>query len=379
MKNNRYTFMVSILILFGALTIFLSLFLISNFYTRGLSQSYKMLEEKNIEVSNNLANTIMESLKSVVIQLNVLSKVTDDKNIILNETIISKVMWEQLKSDENIASIFLADEYGNFLQTRREPALAFRVLNKIDKSDLDVWSYKDKDFNTISIDTKNSKYDPRKRDWYKLVNKNTAFWSEPYIFDSTGESGITISVGDFTAKNSKIKVAAADFTLSRISEMLKEKENVLNGKLIIFNERKDIIGTSFNLDLKTKDNKVLKLDNLESSIYLDVFSKVMQNSFTGELTDKDKKEYIYFISELEKNSGDKWYIASFVEKDVITADIRNTLIKTVLISLLIIIIIYFPIQYLLQRFVTKPIRELENLTKEIAQNKYKNIEPIKTI
>ena len=42
MKNNRYTFMVSIFVLFGSLTLLLSLFLISNFYLRGLDQSYKM-------------------------------------------------------------------------------------------------------------------------------------------------------------------------------------------------------------------------------------------------------------------------------------------------------------------------------------------------
>jgi HD-GYP domain-containing protein (c-di-GMP phosphodiesterase class II) len=379
MKNSKYTFMVSILILFGALTIFLSTFLISNFYTRGLSQSYKMLEEKNIEISNNLANTIMESLKSVVIQLNVLSKVTNDKNIILNENIISKVMWEQLKSDENIASIFLADEYGNFLQTRREPNFAFRILNKKDKKNLDVWNYKDKYFNTTSIHIQQTKYDPRTRIWYTSVDKSTAFWSEPYIFDSTKEAGITISIGDFNEYNTKIKVAAADFTLNRISKMLEEKASVLNGKLIIFNESKNIIGSSFHLDLKTKDNKVLKLDNLESSIYLDIFKKIQENSLTGEVIDENKKEYIYFISQLQKNSGEKWYIASFVEKDIITADIRNTLIKSVLISILIIIITYFPIQYILQRFVTKPINELEDLTKLIAQNKYDNIKPIKTI
>jgi hypothetical protein len=129
MKNNRYTFMVSILVLFGSLTLLLSIFLISNFYLRGLDQSYKMLEEKNLEVTNNISNTIKESLRSIVGQLNVLSKITTDKNIILNEPIIEKVMWEQLKSNENIASIFLADEYGNFLQTRKEPVYVLLLRN----------------------------------------------------------------------------------------------------------------------------------------------------------------------------------------------------------------------------------------------------------
>jgi HD-GYP domain-containing protein (c-di-GMP phosphodiesterase class II) len=369
--------MVSIFILFGALTLLLSLFLISNFYIRGLSQSYKMLEEKNFEVTSNLANTIMKSLTKVEDQLNVLSKVTNEKNIIVNENIISKVMWEQLKSDENIASIFLADEYGNFLQTRREPALAYRSINRTDKRGLDSWYYKNKNYLTTSIQINKTTYDPRKRDWYKLVENSKTFWSEPYIFDSTKEPGITISVGDFDEYNSKIKVAAVDFTLSRISKLLEEKANILNGNLILFNQSKDVIATSFNKDLKVKEKKLLKLEDLDSSIYSDIFKRIEENIFTGEL--EDKKEYMYFVSKLEKTSGENWYIASFIEKDIVTVDIKDTLLNSILISLLIIVVIYFPIQYILQRFVTKPIRELENITNEIALNKFENVKPIRTI
>lgn len=379
MKNNRYTFMVSIFVLFGSLTLFLSLFLISNFYLRGLEQSYKMLEEKNFEITNNLSNTIMESLKSIVGQLNVLSKITDNTNIISNEAIIEKVMWEQLKSNENIASVFLADEYGNFLQTRREPTFAYRSINKIDKRDLDCWYYKNENYLTTSIVINNSTYDPRKRDWYKSVESSKIYWSEPYIFDSTKEPGITISVGDFNEYNQKIKVAAADFTLNKISKLLETKANILNGKLILFNQSKGVIATSFNINLKTKDDKLLNLDNMESSLYSNIFEKIEKNLLTGELKDKDNKEYIYFISKLEKNSGQNWYIASYVEKDIVTADIKNTLINSVIISFFIILIIYFPIHYILQRFVTKPINELEILTNEIAQNKYDNVKPVKTI
>lgn len=355
MKNNRYTFMVSIFVLFGSLTLLLSLFLISNFYLRGLEQSYKMLEEKNLEVTNNISNTIKESLRSIVGQLNVLSKITTDKNIILNEPIIEKVMWEQLKSNENMASIFLADEYGNFLQTRKEPVYAYRSIHNVDNKNEEVWYYKNLEYLTTSIYISKSTYDPRKRDWYKLVENSKIYWSEPYIFDSTKEPGITISLGNFDEYGSKIKVAAADFTLNKISKLLESKATMLNGKLILFNQSRDVIATSFNIDLKTKNNKLLKLEDLNSSLYSVTLKKIEENLFTGELKDNDEKEYIYFVSKFQKDSGQNWYIASYVEKDIVTADIKNTLINSVLISFLIILIIYFPIQYILQRFITKPI------------------------
>lgn len=379
MKNNKYTFIVSIFILFGALTLFLSISLILNFYIRGVNQSYKMLEEKNIEVTNNLSTTIVESLGRVESQLKVLSKLTEDKNIIANEDIISRVMWEQLKADENIASIFLADEYGNFLQTRREPVFAYRSINKMDERGLDCWYYKDENYITTSITMNKSTYDPRKRDWYKLVENSKTYWSQPYIFDSTKEPGITVSIADYDKYNTKIKVAAVDFTLDKISKILEQKAQVLNGKLIIFNQNKDVIATSFGMSLKTKDNKLIKLEDLDSSIYSNTMKKVEENVFTNELKDENGKNYIYFVSKFEKSSGENWYIASYVDKDIIVANSRGTLINSVLISLFIIILIYFPIQFILQRFVTKPINELENLTNEIVANRYENVKPIKTV
>lgn len=234
----------------------------------------------------------------------------------------------------------------------------------MDKKNEEVWYYKNQEYLTTSIHISKSTYDPRKRDWYKLVENSKISWSEPYIFDSTKEPGITISIGDFDEYGSKIKVAAADFTLNKISKLL---------------ESKDVIATSFNIDLKTKDNKLLKLEDINSSLYLDTLKKIEENLFIGELKEKDGKEYIYFVSKFQKDSGQNWYIASYVEKDIVTADIKNTLINSVLISFLIILIIYFPIQYIVQRFVTKPINELEMLTNEIAQNKYENVKPVRTI
>lgn len=56
MKNKKYFFMVSIFVLFGSLTFLLSAFLISNFYLRGLNQSYEMLEKQNSEITKQYIN-----------------------------------------------------------------------------------------------------------------------------------------------------------------------------------------------------------------------------------------------------------------------------------------------------------------------------------
>lgn len=379
MKNKKYTFMVSILSLFGALTLLLSFFLIFNFYTRGLSNAYDILNEKNTEITNNISETIISSLKSVENQLNILSKITLSNNIIDDFESISKVTWEQLKSDVNIASIFLADENGSFIQARRIPQFAIRHINGVDKKELDIWDYKDEDFNTTSIHFKKLNYDARTRTWYQEIKANQrVYWSEPYLFASTGTPGITIAVGDFNQFNKKMKVAAADFTLDTLSKILQEKALLLNGEIVMFNESKEIIASSIKKDEKSQEKKILTLEDLKESKYEHVYANLSHGKFNGEIT-HNNKAYLYFITKLPQITGKSWYIASVIEKELIVSDIKMTMLKTVLIGLLIMIITYFPIQFILKRFVIEPIQDLEYMTNEIANNRFKNIKPTKTV
>ena len=371
--------MVSILSLFGALTLILSFFLIFNFYTRGLNNAYEILNEKNTEITNNISDTIVSSLKSVENQLNILSKITTSNNIMDDFESISKVTWEQLKSDVNIASIFLADENGSFIQARRIPQFAIRHINAVDGRQLDIWDYKEESFDTTSIHFKQVNYDPRTRIWYKeLAFNQKIYWSDPYLFASTGTPGITISVGDFNQFNKKMKVAAADFTLDTLSKILQEKSRILNGEIVMFSDSKEIIASSIKNNQATQEKKILTIKDFNPLKYEQVYNNLTHGKFNGEIT-YNNKEYIYFITKLPQITGKNWYIASVIEKELIVSDIKMTMLKTVLIGLLIMIITYFPIQFILKRFVIEPIQDLEYMTNEIAHNRFKNIKPTKTV
>ena len=379
MRNKKYTFMVSILTLFGALTIILSIFLIYNFYNRGLDNSYKILTEKNTEITKNISETIIDSMKGVERNLHILSKVTTSQNIMNSFESISKVTWEQLQSDDAIASLFVADENGTFIQSRRIPKLALRYIDGMDSRKLDIWEYKDEFGNTTDIHFKKLDYDPRNRTWYNEVKPSQkVYWTDPYLFASTGTPGITIAVGDFNQFNKKIKVAAADFTLDTLSKNLEDKSHLLNGEILMFNDNKDIIATSKKLETKDQEQKLLKIDDIVDTKYSQIYENLLKNKLNGEIVNKGIS-YIYFITTLPQITGKNWYIVSVIEKSVVVADIQSTMLNTVLISLLIIIITYFPIQYVLKKFVINPIKSLEFMTEEISQNRFENLKPIKTI
>ena len=116
MKAKKFSFTVSIVTLFALFTFMLFVFLTLNFYNRGLSQAYELINNKNSEAMTTIADYITSSIHSVNAHLKVVAKISKDSTDITDsKDLIQGVMWEQLISDENMASIFLADNKGSII------------------------------------------------------------------------------------------------------------------------------------------------------------------------------------------------------------------------------------------------------------------------
>jgi hypothetical protein len=153
MKAKKFSFTVSIVTLFALFTFMLFVFLTLNFYNRGLSQAYELINNKNSEAMTTIADYITSSIHSVNAHLKVVGKISKDSGEITDaKDLIQGVMWEQLLNDGNMASIFVADNNGTFLQARRLPEYAMRTIDTQNDKEKDIWEYKNKSFETIKED-----------------------------------------------------------------------------------------------------------------------------------------------------------------------------------------------------------------------------------
>lgn len=80
-----------------------------------------MIQKHNIEVRKNIIDTIRVSLQKTTSHLKVLVHSQENDDLFANKEIYTRMMWEMLLSDEKIASLYIADRYGNFFQARRTP------------------------------------------------------------------------------------------------------------------------------------------------------------------------------------------------------------------------------------------------------------------
>jgi len=371
---KKYTFTFSILTLFAALTLLLSVFLMGNFFIRGMKQAYRITENKISEANRTISNTLTETIQSASTSISILLYINSDDSIIESADMYLRGMWEQLNSGKHISSIFLADETGNFLQARRSPKLAVRVIDRTAEKPTDTYYFKDTGYGTVGEEISPAIYDPRTRSWYKNARAHEISWSEPYIFASTGKPGITLSTAVFDSSGRRIRTVAADYSTESLSAMLKSKSGVIKGDLVMFAEDGNVIAASFDLRGET----VPTLEGLTNPAYKGILDNARTGKMNGSLKGSDDT-YEYFIEKLPEYTGQKWYLASFVKRSVILNEIRQTMLATLLISVLIIGITYFPVLYVLKRLFINPIEKLKGMTDEVCRKNYDKVKRIDTV
>ena len=113
--------------------------------------------------------------------------------------------------------------------------------------------HKDKEFNTIKEEIKETTYDPREHFWYKETNESDIFISEPYIFDFTHELGITVSYPSMKEER-KHGVGAIDITLDGVEEfIIKEAKKIQSDIVLIDDNSGKILAISNQSNVKIVD------------------------------------------------------------------------------------------------------------------------------
>lgn len=372
-KTQRYTFTVSIITLVLGLASFLSISLIGHNYFQSSKNSYNMIQKRNTEVRKNIIETIKVSLEKTSAHLKVLVHSQQNDDLFASKEIFTRMMWEILLSDEKIASVYIADQLGNFFQARRTPDFAMRTIDTRGTMRVDEWAYKNTAFETTRIEYTEAEYDPREREWYKqAISPESFYWSEPYAFASTNEVGITVSYPFVSKEGEKIKVAGIDFTIASIGKLLQEQSIVIDGPIVIVNPYGDVIASS----LLTKE-PIFKVDQLPQEIKAS-YEQFLNGTRHGRTLNATHENYLFAFSEFPSDFGKQWYIGTYLEEKKVTKEIDAIMLQTIVISLCIMLFIIVLTWIFLRRIIIAPVMLLKTMSDNVALKQYDAVHHIPT-
>lgn len=214
-----------------------------------------------------------------------------------------------------------------------------------------------------------AKYDARVRDFYKnALKQEGANISDPYIFASSGELGITATARVFAAQSDKpIGVAAIDLTLVTLSQFLIDHRVTENSIMMIADQSGKLVAhpeyaTKNSQDSIKKEAKTLSaLNDDRVTVALAERERLKSDRFVFTVG-KDKVEYIGVFSPFPKDFNKPWQLITITPTEDFVGHINATnrwLLTFGIIALIVQILLIYP----MSRSISRP---LEHLVVEVT-------------
>jgi serine phosphatase RsbU (regulator of sigma subunit) len=182
---------------------------------------------------------------------------------------LNPVFMPVLKSFTQISSMLIANDSGcEYMLLESDSA---NWINRTTFQDGKIKEVRKHEWKFTQADTiyktaiweEKKDYDPRIRPWYKIATQssyqNIPVWTDPYIFATTKDPGVTASIKWFGPGSSDTNVIAYDIMLTDISKFTSQLHVSNNGMAFILSHNGEIIGLP-------KNERFLILDSLKANV-----------------------------------------------------------------------------------------------------------------
>ena len=317
-----------------------------------------------------------------------------------NSSAMERYFFEQLKLYPQFTGIYFGTKNGDFVYVNRDDSFSAKgyrtkIINIKDNIKDNIKSvnlhWRDKEFNSVTerLDTEDS-YDPRKRPWYiKALKFKRMVWTEPYIFFSSQQPGVTISSPVFNADedHSLSGVVGVDIEISQISTFLASLKIGLNGSAFIIDTHGQVLAHPDSNKIKRKNNEKTTFNlitEINDPIARAAFRSLQLPLSTTYILDNKKFtqftqnniNYQAVFTPFQQHQW-PWIIGIYVpEDDYLGVFHKNQQLN---IYLAIIIAIFASLLgYILSRSLSRPIVQLGHQSRAIMKGDWINTAPIST-
>jgi adenylate cyclase len=308
--------------------------------------------------------------------------VETQSNILEDPNKIVPISIQMLKVFPQISGFYHGDHIGNFLSiTRVSPGSFFpfdtrrqlpdscaydiHIISRLAESITSEYhEFKDKHGLTIAVDQRPVSaeyYDPRVRPWFvAAVSTKKPVWSDPYVFASTRQVGITAAYPVLNKLGNVSIVLSADITMLEISNLLGKHKVGKSGIAFIFNDQGQVIGYPDITQIMKKSIQgqaaLPTVEDTKNSAVIAAY-KTFKNTRKKEFIQTDQKiEYIVRFIEITEEIGQLGYIGFVARKSEFTAE-ADRMTNTMAVFSIVIFVLSAGMIYLVSRNISRPIQQ----------------------
>ncbi|WP_420417262.1 ATP-binding protein [Pacificispira sp.] len=233
---------------------------------------------------------------------------------------IERYFFDALLASPRFTGIYFAGTDGSFVfVTREAPQIAdgevfIRRVSVQDSRRAQKLYARGADFRTKrTIPDDGPIFDGRTRPWYAAaIENNRAHWSEPYVFYTSGQPGITVSSRVHDPRTGDVLgVVGLDLSFQRLSQFVQGLEISDNGKAFIADRSGRLI--AFPLELSGEPGNLPAISQLADSVAAEAFrlANIGESGVEAAVTfDHGGTEYVAALNVLSWENGE-WVVGAY--------------------------------------------------------------------
>lgn len=367
--NIKLKLHIKISILFAILMLFISAILIYSSYlhlTRVISHVNRIAFDRIIE---DTASCLERDFNKISSELDILVKTHltgSYKNDGFNHNI--ELLKASLDNNPSVNAVYVGYKSGKLLLIRRLLTLAgYEKYNPPKESYYVVTlskpesensgaslTFYDRDFKELlRVEDKEYRYNATTRGWYKeAVSSDKAIMSDPYVFYSTKEVGITIARNNASTDN----VIGYDYTMDSLLVMVRKYSLSEDTRTILMNKDGQVLTANYRDKVVHESNgeyEIVTVDSIVDPVIND-YAKIRHGSDNisfysqGELWRGKQREFTL------QESGDVFTVLTITPEKTLMVQASEYKRNLVLAGLLVILLI-LPIVWLVAVLIARPL------------------------
>lgn len=307
---------------------------------------------------------------------------------------LERYFFEHLKASPELSGLYYGDKDGNFVFVSRSKAVQqadFRtkVTSRGNGEGGAALVYRNAKFEKIAARFDESDtYDPRQRPWYKdAIAKGKATWTDPYIFYSSQQPGITVAA-PVTAEDGSVEgVIGIDIEIAALSGFLADLDIGETGAAIVLGANGDVIAhpDASKLKMPMPDGqsglRFTTIDEIDDPVAR-AAAKTLESSPTG--VDFSKDHFTRF--EIDNRAYDAvfapvdfgnlgWTVAIYVPEDEILGEILSNRNRNIALAIAVTAISIL-LGWMISRTLTRPLEKLSTFADQLARGEKVDVQAL---
>lgn len=378
---RKVSFRFSIIQCYLLLTIVTTTVICSVFYIYSKEAVITLANKIISEVSSKTNDQVADFIAVPEMQEQVISRLVTAPNILSQEDMLLKILWELVQVQPEIESLSIADTYGNYLQARHFPKPATRSINRIRVPARETIIYRDNNFRILGVEHKDDpSFDPRTRPWYKDVgDEQRTYWTQPYVANTTKQVVVS-GTRPIISNGTRIGVANFNMPLSRLSEFMGKQQVSANGIAFLVGVNGDLLAfpdTKFQVVKETTSGELRmgKIEDLTQDWIKEGWQNYLQSGNESFSFSVGGTPYLANFSKLTNPSLANWRIGIVMPESDVTGAVHEILMIAGGVALTVFLLSLFPMLWF-ARNLSRPVAELVDQTTQLKDFRLENIREV---